>query len=282
MYMFKCFSTGQGGSAIKMMMALWDLSFNMTAEIIRNDYRIFLNSNKRPEAIQIDAPQNWFVSSEETRSWTKNDADLWLPFNIGSSMLTRYNVKPLSYYYMRRDQSDMRSQAFRVSGSNLYGYYTKEGLLYKVYQPGRTPKALKVRNYIQGSDQVEGHKTMILTSSLKDIMAVKSWPLVKADVIANDSESVYFTREQLQVLYQKYDCIIVYMNSDEAGIKSMKYYEETYGLPFIFMPLAKDPSDINKFFGWQTAQAEAIPKLIRAAEIYSEQKENIRRKLYKL
>lgn len=281
-YMWKCFSTGKSGSAVQLMMELWDLSFGLAADKIRQDYQNFVSTGKRPEPISITAPANWKVSSHVIRPWNTDDAEFWPSFNIGSDILNFYNVRPLSHYFMRKDHQDLRSEAFRVSGRRLYGYFTKEGTLYKVYQPERTPKALKVCDYLQGNDQIRGYKTLILTSSLKDIMAVESLPLIKADKLANDSESVLFTREQLQWAFKNYEFVCTLMDSDKAGIKSMQYYNDEYGIPFIYLPQEKDPSDMNKFRGYEFTQNEMVPKLIQASTIYRENKEKIKQKLYNL
>ena len=58
------------------------------------------------------------------------------------------------------------------------------------------------------------------------------------------------------------------MDSDTAGIASMKYYEETYDLPFIYLPREKDISDIIKHHGKEVTLYDFYPKLQRAIEKY--------------
>jgi hypothetical protein len=58
------------------------------------------------------------------------------------------------------------------------------------------------------------------------------------------------------------------MDSDEAGINSMKFYEKEYGLPFIYLPREKDISDIIKHHGKEVALYDFYPKLQRAIEKY--------------
>ena len=62
------------------------------------------------------------------------------------------------------------------------------------------------------------------------------------------------------------------MDSDTAGIASMKYYEETYGLPFIYLPREKDISDIIKVHGKDVALHDFYPKLQAAIDKYIDKK----------
>lgn len=281
-YMYKCFSTGRSGGAVGLMQQIWGKDFTATADKIRADYSAFMATGNRPRPIvDSETGVNWKVTHYEVRSWTQDDADFWVPINIGSTLLGTYFVKPLQYYFMKKESDDVLSQVFKVTGPRIYGYFTATGELFKVYQPGRTPKALKVKDHIQGIDQRDPrNKTLILTSSYKDIMAVRSLNIIRADLFANDSESVYFTRKQLQEWFEEYDYIVTYMDSDNPGVEAMKYYRDTYGLPAIYIPLEKDPSDLNKFRGIETSKAEIVPKLLEACEKYRLSRETIREKLY--
>jgi hypothetical protein len=67
-----------------------------------------------------------------------------------------------------------------------------------------------------------------------------------------------------------YEAVVTYMDSDAAGVTSMKYYLETYKLPFCYIPLEKDFSDIVKVHGIKKAAYTFIPVLDKAIAKYKE------------
>lgn len=98
-------------------------------------------------------------------------------------------------------------------------------------------------------------------------MAIKSLGLT-VDCIAPNSETSKLTSEQIDAYKTMYRYVVVCMDSDNAGIKSMKYYEETYNLPFVYLPREKDISDIIKHHGKEVALLDFYPKLQNAMEKY--------------
>ena len=60
------------------------------------------------------------------------------------------------------------------------------------------------------------------------------------------------------------------MDSDAAGITSMQFYLEKHNLPFCYIPLEKDFSDIVKVHGIKKAVHTFIPVLDRAISKYKE------------
>jgi DNA primase len=93
-------------------------------------------------------------------------------------------------------------------------------------------------------------------------MSIKSLGL-RVDVIAPDSENTLLTEEQMKVLKKSYKNIVTLLDSDEAGINAMQKYKEKYDIPFVYLPLEKDISDIVKFHGKDRAIVELVPKLNR-------------------
>lgn len=268
-YKYKCFSTGKSGSAIDLMMNIWKLSFAETAKRIEADYAAYLKTGKRCDT-KIIEHSPWKVTDYKIRSWTQSDADFWSPFNISSTILDTYCVRPLENYTMTKLLTDgIQTEEFTITGKNIYGYFNKEGVLYKIYQPlNRERKFIKICDYLQGHDQLVGHKHLVITSSLKDIMSVKSMPFIQLDLIAPDSENTIIDKKMIDHLKTKYNCIATMMDSDAAGIKSMKKYEDTYNIPSIYLPQEKDISDIVKVHGVQKALYYMAPVLHRALDKY--------------
>lgn len=268
-YRYKCFSTGKGGSAIDLMMNTWKVSFAEAAERIMKDYADYIKTGKRCETKIIEHAA-WKVSNFKLRGWTKDDGAFWSPYNISSKLLEEYNVQPLEQYVMTKTLEDgIQTEEFVITGRNIYGYFTSSGILYKIYQPyNRERKFIKICDYIQGSDQLQGHRHLIIASGLKDIMSFKSMPLIQIDLIAPDSENTMIDKGMIEHLKTQYDAIVTMMDSDGPGIASMKKYEETYGIPSVYLPQEKDISDVVKVHGAKNALYYAAPVLHRALDKY--------------
>lgn len=273
-YRFKCFSSGKGGSAVELMMHTWNLSFALTARKISEDYLEFLKTGKSMETIMLDHAK-WKVTDFVIRGWTKDDAAYWSSYNISSDILERYGVVPFERYTMSKTKSDGAVESeFSVVSKHLYGFFNSNLVLYKIYQPmNRERKFIKVCDHIQGYDQLERHNVLVIASSLKDCMTIKSMPGLVVDVIAPDSENTYISEDLIKELKKEYQAIVVMMDSDEPGIKSMKHYEEKHQLPFVYLPLEKDISDIVKIHGVKKGLYEFFPRLQRAIDKYKMYKE---------
>lgn len=258
-YKFKDFSTGKGGSAIDFVKEYNGLKFHAACTKIIEDYNDFvLHNNGGYDIKSFKQATKYRVTSYKTRTWTTQDQYFWTQFNIGSKLLEEYNVKPLESYCMTKDDNELC-----ITGLYLYGYFKADGTLYKIYQPKTLDKKfIKVTDYIQGMHQCTGEKYLIITSSLKDIMSIKSLKLKHIDVIAPDSENTMIKAEIMEELDQKYKSIILLFDNDEAGIESMKKYKEKY--PFVklaVLPMSKDISDSIKDFGAKEVRNRLVPIL---------------------
>lgn len=267
-YRFKCFSTGKGGNAIDLMTHLWKATYSEASKRIREDYVAFLKSGKICETKIVEHAQ-WKVGAYKTRKWTADDAQYWSVYNISSRLLEKYNVLPLEGYTMQKTASDKSvEQEFDVVHKRIYGYFTNDGQLYKIYQPEkRERKFIKVCNHIQGYDQLEEHPYLVIASSLKDAMVIKSMGL-RVDVIAPDSENTMFSEDEIDTFKILYEAIVTVFDSDEAGIKSMCAYRDKYQIPFVYLPQEKDIADISKVHGIKYAFQEFVPKLHHALDKY--------------
>lgn len=233
-YKFKCFSSGHHGNAINLVQLVCKLDYRNAILKVIEDYKAFL-SNEDYVHIPTVAVAKWSVDSYKIRSWTKDDANYWTQFNIGSKLLEKYNVKPLAEYVLSRG-----IESFSRKGSKVYGYFNVKDELCKIYQPGSEKKFLMIKNYIQGWDQIEGKELLLVCSSLKDIMSVKSLS-IDCDCIAPNSEnsSIDCIIEWIKGYPKKY----IIFDNDLAGIKTMERYKKEYGIPFIHVNLSKDISD---------------------------------------
>ena len=265
-YKFKDFSTGEQGNAINLVMKLFGTSFKDTTYKLINDYSLYLSQNKQYNVGEFREYSKFKVTSFSACQWTVLDRDFWVRYNIGSSLLRKYNVQPLNEYTMERIGDDGDTQSITVSGDYIYGYFKSDGSLYKIYQPKSTKKFIKVKPYIQGSDQLENNSKLLITSSLKDIMSIKSLGL-NVDCIAPDSENTMIPRNDMLRYLETYkDGVSVLFDNDDAGVKAMKKYKEHYDVGIFILPLSKDPSDSIKDHGVKKVLYTLVPLLQRSYE----------------
>jgi hypothetical protein len=149
-----------------------------------------------------------------------------------------------------------------IKGLYLYGYFKEDGTLYKIYQPKTLDKKfIKVTDYVQGWEQLQKHKVLIITSSLKDVMSIKSLKL-QMDVIAPDSENTIIKEDIMEELDRRYKHIILLYDNDVPGIKAMEDFKAKY--PFVklaILPMSKDVSDSIKDFGPKEVRNRLVPIL---------------------
>jgi 5S rRNA maturation endonuclease (ribonuclease M5) len=257
-YKFKDFSTGKGGSGIEMVKLLLDLSYHQACKLVVEKYNDYvLHNNGGYDIKEFKQASKYKVTSYNMRNWSTQDQYFWTQFNIGSKLLEAHIVRPLESYCMTKDDNELC-----IKGLYLYGYFKPDGTLYKIYQPKTLDKKfIKVTDYIQGMHQCTGEKYLIITSSLKDVMSIKSLKL-SLDVIAPDSENTMIKQEVMEELETKYKKIIVLFDNDDAGIESMKKYKEKF--PFIetaVLPMSKDVSDSIKDFGAKEVRSRLVPIL---------------------
>lgn len=266
-YRFKDFSTGKGGSAIDLVKELTDLPYHKTCSLVVEKYNDFvLHNNGGYDVQEFKQASKYKVSQYSFRSWNTSDQYYWTQFNIGSRLLDEYCVRPLEYYTLAKD-IDGESQELTIRGNYLYGYFKKDGTLYKIYQPKTLDKKfIKVSDYIQGSEQVKGQKYLVITSSLKDIMALKSLK-IPIDIIAPDSENSIIRKEVIQQYIKEYQKVIVLFDYDDPGIKAMDKYKELYPeLITCVLPMSKDPADSIKDYGAKEVFLRLVPLLNKKLE----------------
>lgn len=264
LYKYKDFSTGKSGSAINLVMELFNLPYVQAANKIIEDYKNYLKNNKEYKQFEIKECPKFKVGNYKIRSWNKLDADFWLRYNIGTSILNKYNVKPLENYTLEKDNEGVL-ESITISNEYSYGYFREDGSLYKIYQPKSNKKFLKMDSYIQGLDQLENHHNLLITSSLKDVMSIKSLKL-NFDCIAPDSENTMISKEIITELMEKYKNISVMFDNDEAGIKAMKKYKELYNFNIFLLPLSKDISDSIKDYGFKKVFYTFVPLINKSFE----------------
>lgn len=251
-YKFKDFSSGKQGNKVTLVSELFSITYATAINKICSDYERFLKDNNYCSVNEYKIQSKYRVSDYEMRHWTNVDGKFWMKFKLNSDLLEKYNVSGLSYFTMQKEE-DGKVSEITFRGNYIYGYFRNDGTLYKIYLPNNpNKKFIKVQNYIQGLDQLTYEKEfLIITSSLKDLMAFAKLGYKNAESVAPDSENTMIPEQYIKSFKKKYSGVCVLFDNDEAGIAAAQKYQERYGLSYIVLDMSKDLSDSVKDFGIQ-------------------------------
>jgi hypothetical protein len=266
-YRFKDFSSGNGGDSIALVQSLFNLPTRGSASYkIIEDYNQYVLNNGHNVIKSYKQHSKFKVTDYEMRHWNTLDQKYWMGYHIGSRLLSRYNVVPLEYYVMTKtDENDVVS-SITIRGNYIYGYFREDGNLYKIYQPKvKDSKFIKVRDYIQGTEQLVFDKPyLIIASSLKDLMAYQKLKISNSEVIAPDSENTMIPENIMNSISSKYHKVCVLFDNDEAGIKAAEKYKSRYGFEYVVLEMEKDLSDAIKVHGIDKVRENLLPLLKQA------------------
>jgi hypothetical protein len=249
-YKFKDFSTGKQGSKIDIVQHLFDLTYSQTLFKITEDYNKWVMDGGFLEVDSEYKPvSRYAVDYIAKRDWNSKDAEYWLQYNIGTSMLKEYNVHPIEYYNMVKASTEGIDKLV-IKNPLMYGYYTDSGECYKIYQPKqKSYKFIKIDSHLQGLEQIHyTHDYLVICSSLKDAMCLKSFGF-GIDVIAPDSENTIIKPYIINNMQSKYKKVLSLLDNDEAGHVGMDKYSKAYNIDGIYLKSEKDLSDAVAKYG---------------------------------
>ena len=265
-YKFKDFSSGFGGDGLNLVMHLYSLDGRGKAAFkIMADYDDYI-SNNFYIPLEYTPQSKYVVSDYQIRHWNTLDQSYWKGFKLSSNILEHYNVKPLEFYNMIKEDDGYLLDTVNIKGNFIYGFFRDDGALYKIYTPKvKDNKFIKVKDYIQGSDQLEfKSKYLLITSSLKDLMCFKKLGISGIECLAPDSENSVIPENFMQPLLDKYQKMLVLFDNDEPGLKSAKRYKEKYGFEYIVLDMSKDLSDSVRDHSVQSVRDKLLPLLKQA------------------
>jgi hypothetical protein len=150
---------------------------------------------------------------------------------------------------MTRTDENGELETIEITNSLVYGYFKNDGSLYKIYQPYvKSHKFIKVKDYLQGSEQLNGKKILVICSSLKDGLTLKCMG-ANVDVLVPDSENTLLKEDIIKSLKNRYDKIVTIFDNDDAGVAAMKKYKEVYNIEYVYFNIEKDIADAVKMKG---------------------------------
>jgi len=239
-YQFKDFSSGYGGSQTDLISLMFNIKPSAAMYKIIEDYNEFiLNNGDCYEIAEFKEHSKYKVTEFTKRQWNILDREYWMQYSIGSKILEYYNVFPLEKYKLTKEDQELV-----ITGYNIYGFFRKDGSLYKIYQPHvRDKKFIKIKDYIQGTDQLKYEAPiLVICSSMKDLMCLINYKW-NMEAVAPHSENTLIPEHIIEAYKHKYKLIVTLLDNDEAGIKAMKKYQEKYDIPYAHLEGEKDLSD---------------------------------------
>jgi len=258
-YKFKDFSTGKSGSKIDLVKHMFDLDYKDAVRKIIEDYNLHVKTSDF-EHVSFKTHSKWKIDFVNTRQWNENDGKYWLSFRIGLNLLTEYNIKPIEYYNLIKEE-DGEIKKLKIESNFIYGYFDKDNELFKIYQPLSKHKFHIVKPYLQGFDQLSYTQPyLVICSSLKDALCLKNIGY-NLEVLAPDSENTIIKPHIIEYLKKKYKKIITLFDNDAAGSLAINKYHKLYNLDGFALPLCKDISDAIKEHGFDIVHKTIKPML---------------------
>ena len=259
-YKFKDFSTGKNGNKVDLVKLMFNIEYPEASRKIVKDYNMFVKTNG-VQKIDFKPESKWVINYIKERSWTITDKKYWLSFRIGKTLLDAFNVKPIEYYTLVKENSE-KIENLRCGSKWCYGYFDKNGEVYKIYQPfSKKYKFYKAKSYLQGIDQLKYNKPyLVICSSLKDALCLKGMGY-NVEVLAPDSENTMIKPHIIEHLKKKYKKVITFFDNDHAGFEAIEKYKNLYGLHGCALSISKDISDSIKNYGLNEVHAILKPLL---------------------
>lgn len=262
---YNCFGCGQKGDVFSFVSNLHNISYKEAVKLVVDT----LEGNKS-DYIKIKPIDDFKFEISNTeiypyfRKFSESDLNYWNTFCISLKTLNKYNVNVCDRVFMfgKKDPLELK-----YSPSNPIFSYTFRTGGYKVYRPLNPTKRGKFFSNVnewdvQGLAQLpESGKTLIITSSLKDVMVIDECELPS---IAPQGEGISIPEKIVDYLYACFEDIYVLYDSDDAGYKYSKKISEQFGFKSIFIPEefgVKDISDFAKKYGLEKTKS-LLQKLV--------------------
>lgn len=266
-YYWRDFSTGKSGDGVELVRCLSNAETRgNAAAIMVKDYNEYLINNKITHRECNKVQVRYKLIDFQTRLWNTDDQKYWSQYQITSKELEFYCVKPLRQFTIQRE----KDRPLIIKKRYLYGYFKKDGTIYKIYQPeDPLHKFFKVCTHTQGFEQLTFKKPFLIwQSSLKDIMAFNKLRFKTIECIAPDSENVLLS--ELDVTHQKskFKGICAIFDNDEGGKFALDSVKNVYKIPGFQCPFEKDIADSVKIHGIASTREFVHNLIIKSLKEY--------------
>ncbi len=254
-YRFNDHSTGIKGGPVDLVIELCKLkgekiNYGQACLKIVEDYNNYLLTGNSITVTEFKERAKYKPIDHPIRAWDKTDDNYWGQYELREEDLKYYEAYPLESYTLSNGENTLKIQGFHI-----YGYFTKAGELYKIYQPiVRDRRFLKVKDHVQGLEQLNRPgEILVISKSLKDLAGLRKMNFEGCQYISPDSENSMLREPLLRSLQGSFKRVFTLMDNDSAGVLASGKYKELYGilpLPLENLGLEKDPTDSIKKLGF--------------------------------
>ena len=253
---FKDFNGSFYGNFVNVVMYKYGVSYFEALRIIGKDFG-FIEGSKNYNVKKISEQPKFSEKGSsdikvEIKEYTKKELQWWESFGISPAILNKYKVFSCKNIFLNGSLFITSSK-----DSLMFGYYEgkKDDIEYwRIYFPKRTNYRFLSNTpskLIQGYAQLpKKGNLLVITKSMKDVMTLYGLGI---NAIAPNSENLFLTEKMLADLKQRFKYIVVFYDSDLAGISNMNKIKKQHPeLVYTWIPRkyeAKDISDFRKKFG---------------------------------
>jgi hypothetical protein len=249
--LFKDFGEGSY-RAIDFVSRRFNISFFEALQKINADLMLGLGLNSvkcvsneytmpvMPESAKVEKRTK--IIQVKRREWHTRDREYWNgQYGILEETLKLFDVAPISHFTI----DDYLYIADKYSYN--YNYYWEDGVFRrKIYQPFSSFKWVSNGGKIVQGEGMLPKKgdLLIITSSLKDVMVLFELGYV---AVAPTSEMSFVPEEYLKKQNARFQRIIAFMDSDDAGYQANLRWWNKYGIGYIMIPEEYKSKDISDF-----------------------------------
>ena len=221
--------TGECGNVVTFVKKLKDLYKTTQAlkliwsEVVKGD----LKPTKQGKEITEIYKSVKTIISVKRRNFTEGDDVYWSKYGISRATLKKYEVSPISYYWI----NDVQQTVGYTKDDPLYAYRIFDK--FKIYRPLSQFRKDKWRTNcssvdLQGFEQLPPMgNLLIITKSLKDVMVLYELGYI---AVALQSENDHLYKDIYNNLKDRFKKIIVFFDNDKPGMESSNKLCDKYNL----------------------------------------------------
>ena len=224
------------GNVVQVVRYMYDLNYPQALERIAQDFGLISGGHSNIQSIQQDRlncareeKQKAFIQVK-LRKWEPVDLEYWAQFGISPATLEYYNVFVIDTAWI----NDFIVYTYRPTDPcYAYRFGVNE---YKLYFPLREKGDIRFMGNsqsIQGYKQLpDSGKLLVLTKSMKDVMALHELGIVSA---AFQAESILPSEEAINEFINRFELIYTLYDFDLAGIRTANKIKRRYNIQPIFL-----------------------------------------------
>jgi DNA primase len=266
--LFKDIALDVSGDCIKFVRELYRLTYKQALERIWDDIIDgHLIKSDRGKYVQNVYKYRKRLISVKRKYFTSVDDDYWGQYGIDRDTLKKYNVSPISMFWV----DDFPSSIRYTPEQPIYAYRIFNS--FKIYNPLAKLKKDKWRSNcgmydIQGWEQLpESGDLLVITKSLKDVMTLSQFNIV---AIAPQAEGQLIPEKVVDEAKKRFKRLVMLYDYDDAGVNGANKAKQAYEIPTLYIPKhyldiygVKDVSDFIKEFG--KTKTKALLKELKIA-----------------